>query len=231
MNSKAIIKQYLSKRRQSEDDLGRFPFVTISRQPGCMSKGIAEEVVRQIGGKLDAESASGWEVFDQELCNFLADEPKLAASLNSLITEEYRSEMHELVQDMIRGTSRQFAAYKKTFTIIRALALLGRVIIIGRGGVHVTQDLPMGIHVRLVGQEEIRAKRFADTAKISPQAALEKLREMEKARSRMVREFFDRDISDPLSYDAVFNIDRIPTQQIAAQIVGLIKARLQQFNS
>ena len=42
---------------------------------------------------------------------------------------------------------------------VRALAEVGRVIIVGRGGVFITRDLPGGIHVRLVAPREWRVRR------------------------------------------------------------------------
>lgn len=231
MNAAAIIRKYLKKRAESEDDLGRFPFVTISRQAGSGSRQVAEEIVRQVGGKLDASLAAGWEIFDQELCELMADDPKVGTSLNDLLTEQYRSEMQELVYDMVRGTSRQYRTYKKVFAIVRALGLLGKTIIIGRGGAYVCKDLPLGIHVRLVGSEEKRVEKLAQLMNLDNEESLKTVRELEKGRARLVRDFFDKDINDPLSYNAVFNIDVLSTSEIAALVVDLVRQRMSRFTA
>lgn len=231
MNSAAIIRQYLKKRAETEDDLGRFPFITISRQAGSGSRELADEIVRQIGGKLAAGLAEGWEIFDQELCELMADDPKIGGSLQDLLTEEYHSEIHEVVYDMIRGTSRQYRTYKKVFAMVRALGFLGKVIIIGRGGAHVCKDLPLGIHVRLVGSEHKRVEKLAKLMTLDEEAALKKVRELEKGRARLVRDFFDRDINDPLSYHAVFNIDALEPPEIAALVVDMVRQRMSRYSS
>lgn len=231
MNSAAVIRQYLKKRSESEENLGRFPFITISRQAGSGSKELAEEIVRQIGGKLDPHSAEGWEIFDQELCELMADDNKVGSSLQDLITEEYHSEIEELVYDMVRGTSRQYRTYKKVFEIVRALGLLGKVIIIGRGGAHVCHDMPLGVHIRLVGSEARRVEKLAELMKLTSADALKKVRELEKGRARLVKDFFNRDINDPMAYHAVFNIDVLTTSEIAALIVGMTQQRMRRYNA
>ena len=231
MNAAAIIRQYLKKRAETEDDLGSFPFVTISRQAGSGSRELADELVCQIGAKLGPELGADWEIFDQELCELMADDPKATSSLHDLLTEEYHSEIQEVIYDMVRGTSRQYHTYKKVFAIVRALGLLGKVVIIGRGGAHVCKDLPLGIHVRLVGSEEKRTAKLAKLMSLTPGVALKKVRELEKGRSRLVRDFFDKDINDPLSYNVVFNIDAMSSPEIAEIVVEMIRQRMRRFAS
>lgn len=231
MNSATIIREYLKRRSETEDDLGRYPFVTISRQAGCASLAIANEVVRQAGGKLHGDMAAAWEVFDQHLCEFLADDRKLSGSLHDMLTEEYRSEVQQFIFDMVAGTSRQYAAYKRVFECVRALAFLGKAVIVGRGGAHVTADLPLGVHVRLVGGVETRTRNLARAMNIDEKKAAKKLVELDKGRARLVRDFFDKDIQDPLLYHAVFNIDALTPVEIAAQIVEMVEARIRRFNA
>ena len=231
MNSTALIRQYLRKRSESEDDLGRFPFVTIGRQAGAGSREVADEIVRQVHGKLDATAGTGWEVFDQKLCEFIGDDTKASSALDALMTENYRSETSQFIGDMISGVSRQYASYKKIFEIVRSLALLGKVVLIGRGGAHVCKNMPLGVHIRLVASEETRVKKMAKLMGMDEKSALAKVRELEKGRARMAKTFFDRDINDPLCYHAVFNVDAGTPPEIAALIVEMLQQRMRRFNA
>ena len=231
MNSATLIRQYLQKRKETEEDLGSLPFVTISRQAGCGSREIAAEIVRQLGGTPLAGGNARWEIFGEELCQIIADDPKLADSLNDLFLEEYHSELHELISDLVSGTARQYAAYKKVFEIVRALAMLGNAIIIGRGGAHVCKDIPTGVHIRLVGSEETRIGKLAKRMKLDAGDAAKKVRSLEKSRARLVKDFFDRDINDPANYDAVFNIDTLTIPEIGGLTVELLKQRMRRFAS
>ena len=231
MNSATLIRQYLKKRKGTEEDLGTLPFVTISRQAGSGSRELAEEIIRQMQDTPLTQESFGWEIFDQELCQMIADDTKLEDSLHALLTEEYHSDLHELISDLVSGTARQYRTYKSIFGIVRALGLLGNSIIIGRGGAHVCKDMPLGVHIRLVGSEEKRVEKMARMMKLDHEGALKKVRELEKSRARLIRDFFDRDINDPTSYTAVFNIDTLTVPEIAGLTVELLNQRVKKYAS
>ncbi len=230
MNTSTLIKQYLKKRRENEDTLGCYPFITISRQAGSGSKELAEEIVRQIGGKLDAELAESWEIFDQELCQLIVDDPKIESSLQDLITEEYHSEIEEIIYDMIRGTSRQYRTYKKVFGVVRTLGVLGKTIIIGRGGAYVCKDMPLAVHIRLVASEAKRVEKLSALLGLDHGTALKKVRELETSRARLVKDFFNKNINDPANYTAVLNMDVLSTPEIAELVVEMAKQRMRKFS-
>lgn len=229
MNSSTLIRQYLKKRKGTEEDLGTLPFVTISRQAGSGSRELAEEIVRQMCGTPLTHEDFEWEIFDQELCQMIADDTKLEDSLHALLTEEYHSDLHEVISDLVSGTARQYRTYKSIFGIVRALGLLGNSIIIGRGGAHVCKDMPLGVHIRLVGSEEKRVEKLAKMMKLDHDTALKKVRELEKGRAHLIRDFFDRDINDPVNYNAVFNIDILSVPEIAGLIVEMLNQRMKRF--
>jgi cytidylate kinase len=226
MNSATLIKQYLKKRKGTEDDLGRLPFVTISRQAGSGSRELADELIRQMRGTPLTREEFDWEIFDQELCQIIADDTKLEDSLHQLLSEDYHSELHELVSDLVSGTARQYHTYKSIFGIVRALGLVGNVIIIGRGSAYVCKDMPLGIHIRLVGSEEKRVEKLSRLMNLDLDDAVKKVRDLEKGRARLVRDFFDKDINDPVNYNAVFNIDILSIAEIAGLTVEMLKQRV-----
>ena len=229
MGEIALIRKYLKQRAGDDDDLGRFPFVTISRQAGCRSLALAEEICRQIGGKLAPDMAEGWEVFDQKLCEVVAEDPRLSGTMEAVLSEGYKTEVESFIYDLIAGTSRQYKAYKRIFSVVRSLGLLGKVVIVGRGGAHVTSDMPLGVHIRLVGSEKTRVRRLMELMSIDEKTAVAQVHELDRGRQRLVKSFFDRDIDDPLLYDAVFNIDRMDASEIAAMVVDMIEQRLSRF--
>lgn len=229
MSTAEIVRKYLEKRRQTEDDLGRLPFVTISRQAGAGSRELAEDIVRQVRGTPLATDDVDWDIFDQELCQIIAENDQLECSLHDLLTEEYHSELHTMISDMVSGSARQFALYKKVFGVVRSLALIGNAVIIGRGGAHVCHDLPLGVHIRLVGSEEKRVAKLAALMHLQHDEAVRKVHELEKSRARLIRDFFDKDINDPSYYHAVFNIDILQPAEIAALIVHMVQQRVSRF--
>lgn len=61
---------------------------------------------------------------------------------------------------------------------IRALAISGRAVIVGRGGVFLTAGMPGGIHLRIVAPVRHRITHMAERDGISQEAAAEKVAEV-----------------------------------------------------
>jgi cytidylate kinase len=65
-----------------------------------------------------------------------------------------------------------------------------------------------------------------DFSSLSAREALKTLRRQERDRTRLIKNYFNEDISDPLLYDAVWNTDRVPVEVIAATLVPMIAHRV-----
>jgi len=49
------------------------------------------------------------------------------------------------------------------------------------------------------------------------------IKEQDKGRSRLIKNFFNRNIDDPLLYDTLWNTDTVCIEEIARLLVGMIK--------
>ena len=198
------------------------PFVTVSRQTGAGGHTLAR-VLLQAMDKEDDPLFQGWQVFDRELCEKLMEDPKLRVSTQSLLTEEYRSEIEDTIFSILGGETPRYAVVKKLFETIRTFATLGRVIIVGRAGMCVTRGLPDGVHLRLVASEATRVKRMMGLLQVSEKEARETVYKQDRDRARLVRDHFSRDIHDPLLYDVTWNTETVSFEAIAAPVIALIK--------
>jgi len=204
----------------------RFPFVTISRQSGAGGHTLAETLIKVMDQEQDTALFKGWQLFDQRLCEKLADDPKLNMSMESLLSEEYRSQIEVFVQGLFGRLPDQNLVMKRMFEIIRSLATVGKVIIVGRGGSQVTHKLDLGVHVRLVAPNPIRVKRMATLLGQSEEQAKQTMRHQDHDRVRLIKSYFAANIDDPLLYDAVWNTGTVPVEAIAEAIVAIIKHRV-----
>lgn len=229
MNHVAIVKQYLRERGREELVAEGFPFVTISREAGAGGHTLAREILRKLEVKFPGDLSEGWEVFDHKLCVLIAQDEKLGVSFDQLLAEEYRSEVSQVIYEMITQKASRYKAYKRIFEIVRALATLGKCVIVGRAGMCVTQDMPLGVSIRLVAKEETRVKRMMQMLEIKDKEARQKVKEQDRDRRRLIQDFFAKDITDPKLYDAVFNTERLAIPEIAEVVVDMIGQKMARF--
>ncbi len=229
MNHTAIVKQYLKDKSSADHlELG-YPFVTISREAAAGGHTVAREVIRQLEDRNPGKSfAEGWEVFDQKLCVLLVQDPSLKVSFEELVTESYRSEVSQYLREVLAGQAQQYALYKKIFESIRILCKIGKVVVVGRGANHITRDLPHGIHVRLVADEDERVRRMAAMLEVDEKSARSMVREQDRNRSRMVKDYFNKQIDNPLHYDLVCNTQTMHVDEIASIIADLVEKKSKQ---
>ena len=204
---------------------GRNPFVTISRQTGAGGHTLAAAIVSEIKARGKSPLLNGWQTFDQELCKMVCEEPGLSASMSLLLKSEYHSHIQDMLNQLIVGDSPQDKVIKKIFHLIRTLATFGRVIIVEHGSGCLTRNLSLGIHIRLVASLPSRIRRMMKLLNVTEKKAKEIISEQDKAREKLVKTFFNRNINDPLLYDAVWNTDTVPVEEIARSVVQLIEAK------
>lgn len=231
-NHVAVIKRYLKSREDSEIVYRGYPFVTFSRQSGVGAHVLARTILEEMDRVEDHEPFRGWEMFDQTVCALVAQDKDLNGYFETLVSEEYRSEIHQYVYEMIIGKSEQYEAYKRIFEVVRILGTIGKALIIGRGSSYVTSDMPNGIHIRLIASEPWRLKNMlTELDTTSEKEARKVMYNRDRDRERLVKDFFTKDINDPLNYAAIFNVEHYDTQHLARIIIGMIREKAEQLRA
>lgn len=225
MNHVEMLKKYLANRNDVDIADHGYPFVTISRQPGAGGHALGRQIIRQLDALPSAGWNHGWDLFDQKLCAYLAQDPATQASFEQLASEEYREGVQESVYEMFVGRAEQYLLQKRIAEVIRFLAYIGRVVIIGRAGMCAARTLRTGIHIRLVAPEDVRLNRMMQEMKVGPDEALREMRRQEKDRTRLIRSFYNEDVNSPLLYDLVLNTDRLDNDLMARVVTELLMAR------
>ncbi len=202
------------------------PFVTISRQAGTGAHALGDAMLDVFSQKRDADLFDGWQVFDKSLCEIVVQDGRFARSLDSLIEEEYRSKTNDFFHQMMRSTVDQSMVMKRVFLVVRTVASMGKTIIVGRAGSHVTKDMPQGVSIRLVGPEDLRIRRAMAVNDISEKDARAGARKRDSARARLLKQHFGTDIDDPTAYDAIFNAGNVDHVEIASSVACLIRERV-----
>ena len=225
MNQAEIVKRFLQNREDVDIRESGLPFVTISRQAGVGGHALGRGIVRAVEHLKHPDIAAGWDLFDQKLCAMLAQSESGEASFDTLINEEYKTGVHQSVYEMFLGRPEQYQLQKKISEVIVLLAKLGKVVVLGRGSMCITRDIPNGIRIRLVAPEKIRIKSMMEYIGGSEKEAEKAMRKQDKSREAFVREVFGRDINDPLLFDAIFNTGTLNQEEIVSAVVRLIEEK------
>ena len=227
MNHLKMIHQFLAERRHVEDiPENGYPFVTISRQAGAGGHLLSYVILSEFLKHKDREPLlEGWHVFDKELTELVAKDPLLTTDFEGLVSEKHRSQFNDFVESLFTGHSEQDNLARTSFKVVRMLALIGKVVIVGRGGCLVTADLPQGIHMRLVAPEAHRVVWMMKRFKLNKEDAQDLVTKQDSSRRKLIKLLFNRDIQDPLLYDVTWNTGRVGLDVITAATINLIRQR------
>ncbi|MBN2482184.1 MAG: cytidylate kinase-like family protein [Bacteroidales bacterium] len=212
------LAKYLSER--VEEDYSRKtepgPVITFSREYGCPAKIIASKLADELTNKailkgkdvkwryitkeIMAESARALQIDPEKIKYVFAYEHKgaLDSVLSSHLNKYYKSDKK------IRNTIAK---------VIRNMANEGNVIIVGRGGVAITRDIPDSLHIMLEAPLEWRAARIAENYNISLQEARKSAIDVDKKRKEF-REYFQGKGTDYTCFDTTFNCMTLSIEEI-----------------
>lgn len=222
MSRSIVLDRDFMERVKLDKHTRGYPFVTISRQAGAGGHTLAETLRKRTAERRYEDLYRGWKVYDEAICNAVIQDPDLHVSIQELLTEDYNNPVVDFLHEMVGKQTSHFIVSKKVFRFVKAVAAFGKVVIVGRAGCCVTDQIPGGIHVRLVASEETRRRRMAERFGVSDHDARRMMEKQDHDRARLLRDFFDRDIEDPTLYNATWDTDIHTIDSIASQIMTLI---------
>jgi cytidylate kinase len=139
--------------------------------------------------------------------------------------EKVRSKFDSFVESLLTGRSESQNLERTSFKVVRMLALIGKVILVGRGSALITADLPQSVHIRLVAPEAHRIARVMKNLNLNKDDAREMVETQDAARRKLIKLFFQRDIEDPLLYDIIWNTGKVSVDIIAQTTLDLLMKR------
>jgi len=193
------------------------PVITISRLTGSGGHTIASRLAEYL--QAYAPGHCQWTVFDRELMQKVLEDHQLQKSIGDFMPENHKPMLSDLLEELLGAHPSAWALVEETAETILRLAHLGNVILVGRGASVVTRKLVNAFHVRLVGELENRVGRIQQLHHFDHRQALEFIHREDKGRRRYLKEYYDRDIDDPVLYDLMINTDRVQYEE-ATRLIG-----------
>lgn len=212
------------KDRPAAHGAGHEPFVTISRQAGAGAESVAKILAEKLNAK-SAKDAQPWTVFDKNLITKVLEDQNLPQEIAKHVREDKDTTVQALVGELLGLHPSMWTIFHHTSDTILKLARVGRCIIVGRGACVITAKLKRGVHVRLVAPESVRLAHLKSRFDMDDKAAQHFLHDQDAGRRRYIKTNFDKDIDDPLLYDAVLNTALLGFDRTAEILAAMVAAK------
>lgn len=221
--------KYASERIHEEGSRGKEsgPVITISREYGCPAKIIAGRLAEELSRKLMVKGKEiKWRFITKEI---MAESAKVLEIDPEKIKYVFQYEQKSIVDDIISAQLNKYYKSEKKIRntvakVIRNMAYEGNVIIVGRGGVAITHDIPRSLHIMLEAPVEWRTIRIAENYKISHDEAKKSAYEIDKKRKEF-REYFQGKDTDYTRFDLTFNCMSFSIEEIVHLILKASEIR------
>ncbi len=222
---KAAIESWNLLDRESRTSHAAPLFLTVSKQPGVDAGSFSHRLAQ----RLTEVTGANWFAWDRELIEKVSVEHGIAKDVLERIEERPLSWIDRLLQDFSFSDDTPEAiglrADKYVMVTIRALAMAGHAIIVGRGGVFVTEGMPGGIHLALVAPLEDRIKYIAGRDKLSGQKAAEYITEIEHNRAMLYRQYWPKKRIAPETFALTLNCARLSADEMEECVLAIIRKR------
>ena len=201
------------------------PFITISREPGAGAWTLAERLVDALNR--DDPGEQQWTRWDRELVEKVAADFQISDRLVESLEKSHHSWLGDFLASLAFNEGPDLAdeqrIFRKVASTVRALAQTGRVILVGRGGVFLTRQMPGGIHIRLVAPLEQRITNMAELLNVTRDQAEKTVREMTRLRDAFYRRYWPQEPLSPYLFTATLNTAALPPETAVRVIVEMVK--------
>lgn len=223
------IFDYFDSRYRSEmlgrpfDQAG--PVITISRMTGCDGREVGASLASRLNLKYNT---SKWRWIDKDIIYHAAHE--LRTDTQRVETYYQGLSMNDM-SEMIMAFSGSFVTDSSVKKAIREVVLTmareGHAVIIGRGGVSITQGIPGALHVRLVAPLSWRVENVKKKKGMLAEKAEKYVAETDEKRSKLIIEFLDRKLVNiDTLFDVTLNRSSFSVEQISELLLEMYEAKL-----
>ena len=183
--------------------------IAISRQAGARGTTIAHRAGRLLG----------WEVYDQELLEYIAQEGAFRQRVLDGLSSETAAWLEQRHTQLFSTRKpARYPAVSDLARLILALGAQGEVILVGRGAGSI---LPVDstLHVRIVAPVADRIAYMSQSLRLTIDEATQEVATRDRRRAEFIEGQFQRQPSDVYQYDLVLNTGLLG-EEISAEIIA-----------
>ena len=227
---KVDLLRYMSNRLTEEcANQGRpGPVITISRLYGCPAKKVAKKLIEDLTEKMSVKGykQTHWRLITKEIMSESARELDVdPAHIKYVFDYEQKGFMDDIFSAQLSKYYKSDRKIRNTVgKVIRNIACEGYAVIVGRGGVAITRDIPLSLQVNLEAPLEWRVLRISEKNNISLEEA-EKLTNSVDKKRKQFREYFEGKDTDYTQFDLTFNTMTLSVDEIVKIIMKAVDVR------
>ena len=202
--------------RGKEGKLSYGPYLLISRE-----KGAGGSAVGQLAGK-----RLGWQVFDNEIVDAIAQRARVRRELVESLDERDRETIRDAVEGLLHPQPMETSGYLANLhEIFLTLGHQGDVVIVGRGA-HFILPSQFGLRVRMVAPVEVRVRRIASGDKMSLKAARLAVEKSDRERATLARRQYGQNVADPANQDLTINTAELSVESATEIVLAALQRKL-----
>ena len=228
-NMKVDLIKYMSDRLQEDCRKAKEPgpVITISREYGCPAKKIAQKLIEELTKKMYVKGKNAqWRYITKEIMSESAKELELdPAKIKYVFDYEQKSFLDDILTSHSTKYYKSDRRIRNTVAkVIRNIACEGNVVIVGRGGVAITRDIPKSLHINLEAPLEWRVLRASEKHEIALEEAEKYTLNIDRKRKQF-REFFEGKNTDYTRFDLTFNCMTLSPNEIVGIVLRAAEVR------
>ncbi len=176
------------------------PVITISRLTGCDARQVAENVVDNLNRKY---STNKWKWVDKDIIYNIAKELDTAPErVENFYKGIELSNMSEMIMAFSGNFVSDLRVKKAIKDVVLAMCKDGHIVVVGRGGVSIAQDIKDSLHIRLVAPFYWRVENVMKKKNMDIETAEEFVVDTDEKRFNLIQTFLDK---KPLTIDYLFD--------------------------
>lgn len=208
--------------------------ITISRQYGSKGDEIGRRICDILGyryfdKRLMADVASELDLSPEQLVDFSDQRYKIRGFLDRLLDRSRALSKIDTWEEAKTGEEQRWTEElneQESVDLVRktvcAACEQGNVVIMGRGGQSILQNMPNVLHLRIEATLGSRVMWVKSQKDITVAEAEALTRDRDKAASAYLKRFYDIDWSNPMLYHMVVNTSKWDVESVAQIVVSAV---------
>jgi len=223
-----LLREYLEKSLPEGEKItpcGSGPVITISREFGCPSKLIGQQLTELLNKKSERDKTTRWRFISKEIVVMAARELEVKLTdMNYFLSSGGRGLMEDVLQSFSQPYINKHRIRKTLTGVITSMAQKGYAVIVGRGSVGVLHGCPNAIHIRLEAPLDWRIREVSRMCGTTLKEARALAIETDEKRTALI-ELMLKDKFNPYLFDLTFNCSTLQKEEIIYSIIRLMEAK------